>query len=355
MQQQHAATTTSMPQPFEAYQSPLPSGLEHRLPTPAGASNPSDKTTIGAVRAMPTTPMPTAPPTFPTSSSSSHVLPKFGSGSVVTTHSSGHGGMRATDGQIPIQLQQHQAHVQPIADESAAAQLQVTLQMLARQVQRSAEAAQGAVERAEALCKQAVDMMSQEADSSDGIDDEPGAHAATSAQGLGPLTGHASLTQENLRNHIRSLGNKSATNSQRHHSPPPAMNAELPRAAGGTMPGEQGSQLAGWSLTGAVEAGTSELHLQSYANLRVGDILELSPGLPTAGIVKIVRFGSVFVASPLRLAHARGTQVRRVVEGSGPSFEAHRDAAAQPRSRPHRKAHSLQNPTSGRQLHIAWR
>ena len=114
------------------------------------------------------------------------------------------------------------------------------------------------------------------------------------------------------------------------------MNAELSVAAGGTMPGEQGSQLAGWSLTGAVEAGTSELHLQSYANLRVGDILELSPGLPTAEIVTIVRFGSVFVASPLCFAHAGGTQVRRVIEGSGPSFEAHGDSAAQPRSRPQR-------------------
>ena len=99
------------------------------------------------------------------------------------------------------------------------------------------------------------------------------------------------------------------------------------------MPGEQVSQLTGWALTGAVEAGTSELHLQSYANLRVGDILELSPGLPTAEIVTIMRFGSVFVACPLPFAHARDTQVRRVIEGSGPSFEAHRDAAAQPTSR----------------------
>ena len=210
------------------------------------------------------------------------------------------------------------------------------LRKKAQQVQRSAEAAQGAVERAKALCKQAVDTMSQKTASNVGVIAEPRAHAATSTQGPGPSTGHASLTQENIRHHTRSLGSKSATNSQRHQSPPPAATAELPGAAGGAMPGEQGSQLAGWVSTGAVEAGTSELQLQSYANLRVGDILEFSPGLPTAEIVTIIRFGSVFVASPLRFAHARGTQVRRVIEGSGPSFEAHRDAAAPSRPRPQR-------------------
>ena len=69
---------------------------------------------------------------------------------------------------------------------------------------------------------------------------------------------------------------------------------------------------------GAV-AGSCEFHLSTYAGLHVGDVLELDPGLPTAEAVTIVKFGSVFTASPLRFDHARGAQVRRLIEGTGPS------------------------------------
>ena len=66
--------------------------------------------------------------------------------------------MRAADGQSSNQPQQNQdrVHVQPQdADQTAAAQLR-TLQTIAQQVQKSADGVQGAVERAEALCKQAA-------------------------------------------------------------------------------------------------------------------------------------------------------------------------------------------------------
>ena len=66
-------------------------------------------------------------------------------------------------------------------------------------------------------------------------------------------------------------------------------------------------------------AGSCEFHLLSYAGLHVGDVLELDPGMPTAEAVTIVKFGSVFTASPLRFDHSRGAQVRRLIEGNGPS------------------------------------
>ena len=119
-------------------------------------------------------------------------------------------------------------------------------------------------------------------------------------QPLEPLQ-PAKLSADNLRQHTRNQNHGSqsaATGSRRHPSPP---------------------QTSGWALSGGATAGSNEFHLSTYAGLHVGDVLELDPGLPTAEAVTIAKFGSIFTASPLRFDHTRGAQVRRLIEGNGPS------------------------------------
>ena len=64
-----------------------------------------------------------------------------------------------------------------------------------------------------------------------------------------------------------------------------------------------------------------KLDLDNYSGVAVGDTLELDPGTPIAEIVTIVKFGSIYLASPTRFQHVSGTIVRRLVEGTGARWE----------------------------------
>ena len=81
-------------------------------------------------------------------------------------------------------------------------------------------------------------------------------------------------------------------------------------------------------VTGAVEVGSTEIFLNDYKHLRVGDVIEIDPGLPTAEVATITRFGSIFLAAPLRYAHQRGAIIRRVIEGTGASYDDREAAGA---------------------------
>ena len=197
--------------------------------------------------------------------------------------------------------------------------MQKSMQDMLGIVQQAVSVAQDAAARADGAARAAsVKAPSQTADGTH--NDE---HVRNHDAGALKLS---SLTRENLKQHIHSLAKSQSGAggaSVRQPSPP--------------------QQLIGWALTGAIPPATSELHLASYAGFCIGDILEIDPDTPYAGTIVIAKFGSIFTVSPTRFGHQRGAVIRRLIEGTGQSYETYAAMAGAERAQPNQNQRRQQS------------